>query len=571
MPRRHHGSENETMNRRSFLRTSGISLGVLIMGQNLSSRTAAGEHECLALPDAVQAIGPDGPFPLSTGDRQRWSAHGVDVMLTQRIDDLAVDLRSPEAELRTVVLIWKHNRASGGKFLGDQWERSYADLHWGPIDGARIMPWYFMEWNSGTVNGFGVRTGCNALCYWQVSADELRLTLDVRSGGTGVLLGERTLRAAEIVTRSGKEGESAFTAMRAFCRQMCPRPRLWKTPVYGINDWYFAYGQNSAALILDHVALMAPLAAQNAVRPYCVIDAGWYTMAPTRPADGAWGDDFTRANERFGDMAALAGKIVAEGMRPGLWVRPLCARASDPDHLLLPKIPGRDAKDGPILDPTIPENLERIAGYLRLYHAWGYEMVKHDFTSWDIFGKWGRAMISTKDVTTPGWHFADRSKTTAEVVLGLYRAIREGAGAVCLIGCNTLSHLSAGIHELQRIGDDTSGREWDRTWKYGVNTLGFRIAHHDTFYAADADCVGLTTKVPWEKNRQWMQLVAESGTPLFISAQREAVGTEQREAIRQSFASAATVNPPGEPLDWMESATPSHWRLAGREVTFNWA
>jgi alpha-galactosidase len=559
------------MNRRSFLRTSGLSLGVLIMSQNLSSRPAgAGGQGPIALPDVVQALGPDGPFALNTNDHRLWSARGVEVILTPETGAVAVDIRSPEAELRTVILIWNQPRSAQGRFLGDQWERSYADLHWGSIEGARIMPWYFMEWDGTTANGFGVRTGCNALCFWQASADEVRLTLDVRSGGTGVLLGTRTLRAAEIVARAGQEGESPFAATRAFCRQMCRTPRLWKTPVYGINDWYFAYGKNSAALILDHVALMAPLAAQNANRPFCVIDAGWYTMAPTRPADGAWGDDFTRPNDRFGDMGVLASKIAAEGMHPGLWVRPLCARASDPDHLLLPKIPGREAKDGPVLDPTIPENLDRIAGYLRIYRSWGYEMVKHDFTCWDIFGKWGPAMITTRDVTTPGWHFADRSKTTAEVILGLYRTIREAAGDICLIGCNTLSHLSAGIHELQRIGDDTSGLEWARTWKYGVNTLGFRITQHDAFYASDADCVGLTTKVPWEKNRQWMQLVAGSGTPLFISAQREAVGGEQREAIRQSFAAAAAVNPTGEPLDWMENATPAHWRLAGHEVTFDW-
>ena len=31
-----------------------------------------------------------------------------------------------------------------------------------------------------------------------------------------------------------------------FCKMMCALfPRLPKKPVYGINDWYFAYGNNS--------------------------------------------------------------------------------------------------------------------------------------------------------------------------------------------------------------------------------------------------------------------------------------------------------------------------------------
>ena len=91
-----------------------------------------------------------------------------------------------------------------------------------------------------------------------------------------------------------------------------------------------------------------------------------------------------------------------------------------------------------------------------------------------------------------------------------------------------MSHLSAGIFELNRIGDDTSGKEWARTRKMGVNTMGFRMVQHKTFYEADGDCVGLTTDVPWEKNKQWMQLLAKSSAPLFISAQPDAVGRTKR-------------------------------------------
>ncbi len=85
-------------------------------------------------------------------------------------------------------------------------------------------------------------------------------------------------------------------------------------------------------------------------------------------------------------------------------------------------------------------------------------------------------------ITSPNWNFNDRTKTTAEIALDLYRAIRQAAGdGIYVIGCNTLSHLSAGIFELCRIGDDTSGREWDRTRKMGVNTLAFRLPQHNKF------------------------------------------------------------------------------------------
>ena len=120
------------------------------------------------------------------------------------------------------------------------------------------------------------------------------------------------------------------------------------------------------------------------------------------------------------------------------------------------------------------------------------------------------------------------------------------------------------------IGDDTSGKEWERTRKMGVNALAFRGAQHGTFYSADADCVGLTTQVSWQKNRQWMDLVARSGTPLFISAEPAAIQSEQKEAIRLAFRSASQTQPIGEPLDWTQSALPNVWRLGNTVQEYDW-
>jgi alpha-galactosidase len=168
------------------------------------------------------------------------------------------------------------------------------------------------------------------------------------------------------------------------------------------------------------------------------------------------------------------------------------------------------------------------------------------------------------------WSFAHRDRTNAEIVLALYRAIREAAADAVVIGCNTLSHLSAGLFEACRIGDDTSGHNWERTRKMGVNSLAFRAAQHNAFYASDADCLGLTTKVPWEMNWQWLELVSRSGTPLFVSAQADAIGPEQERALRAAFALAAQPQPLGEPLDWMHTNSPCQWKLQGQTVRFDW-
>jgi alpha-galactosidase len=195
-------------------------------------------------------------------------------------------------------------------------------------------------------------------------------------------------------------------------------------------------------------------------------------------------------------------------------------------------------------------------------------MVKHDFSSFDVLGRWGFSMGA--DLTTGGWHFADRTKTTAEIVLGLYRTIRDAAGDALLIGCNTFSHLSAGLFELNRIGDDTSGRNWDRTRRMGVNTLAFRSCQNGTFYAADPDIAAITPDVPWPLLEKWLSLVSRSGMPLFISPDERAVGPAQRAALREALAIAANAQSPAEPLDWLDTNCPRKWNLNGKKTEFEW-
>jgi len=61
-----------------------------------------------------------------------------------------------------------------------------------------------------------------------------------------------------------------------------------------------------------------------------------------------------------------------------------------------------------------------------------------------------------EELTSPGSHFNDRSKTNAEILLELYQTIRKAAGKMLLIGCNTVSHLSAGIFDLMRAPPKSS-------------------------------------------------------------------------------------------------------------------
>lgn len=138
------------------------------------------------------------------------------------------------------------------------------------------------------------------------------------------------------------------------------------------------------------------------------------------------------------------------------------------------------------------------------------------------------------------------------------------------MGCNAVGHLAAGLQELSRTGDDTSGRRWDRTRKMGVNTVAFRGCQHRTFFDMDADCIGITGAIPWELNRQWAELVAASGSSLFISPDPHILTSSEISELRRLLAMASAGRIEAEPLDWLENTCPRHWRICGQDRTFDW-
>ena len=428
------------------------------------------------------------------------------------------------------------------------------------------MPWYFLAHDGRRTHGYGVRTGGSALAHWQVDAEGVSLWLDVRCGGRGVELGGRTLEAATVVAREGRDGESAFAAARAFCAVLHDRPLLPAAPVYGGNSWYSAYDRIDADLVramTDDVVALSPAGAN---RPFAVIDSGWQASIGLHAAAGG---PWREPNRLFPPMAKLVGGDPLEGRAARALGAP--ARHGRPRPGLVDPFPLALQGRLPRRRPR-PERARgarpRARGRGRVAREWRYELVKHDFTTYDLFGRWGFEMGPS--VTADGWSFADRGRTSAEVVRALYGAIREAAGASVVIGCNTIGHLGAGLFELQRTGDDTSGREWERTRKMGVNTMAFRLPQHGTFFAADADCAPITKALPWPLAARWLRLVAASGTPLFLSHTRDALGAGAEGRGAGGVRPGAVAQPPAEPLDWLDTTCPRRWRLGGREVAFEW-
>ncbi len=500
---------------------------------------------------------------------ERWQSTGGQsaVELTTKVLDAEqrITLTAPRAAVKRIALRWQQRVPASLRFLGDHWERGYGDLEWRGLVPERRMPWYFLAYDGSRTHGYGVRTGASAICFWQVDSQGITLWLDVRNGAHGVELGTRPLQAAAIVSREGKEGESPFQAARTFCRLLCPAPVLPPQPVYGGNNWYYAYGRSSHQEILDDSKLIASLVPSTDNRPYMVIDDGWQLCHISTCNGGPW----RQGNYLFPDMAGLAHQMRALGVRPGIWCRPLLTLEKVPEHWLLPErsLPGKSV--GLTLDPSLPDVLQHVQEDMRCILDWGFELIKHDFSTFDVLGKWGWEM--KKDVTVPDWSFADRSRTTAEIIRAFYQSITDVAeGRALVLGCNTIGHLAAGLFALQRTGDDTSGTQWERTRFMGVNTLAFRMPQHGTFFAVDADCVGLTKDVPWEMNRLWLDILARSGTPLFVSAAPDAIGPEQERALRAAFALAALPRLLAEPLDWLATTCPADWLIDGETLHYDW-
>lgn len=514
--------------------------------------------DLLRPPDLIEGQSDVGLFRLEPAGAGRWSKNDVVIATSARGEALNVSLSAPKTGMKRVHLRWR-GQPEARLMLGDAWERGYGDLEWRGWAPDRIMPWYAATTDGKRTHAYGVRTGARAFCFWQIDPRGVSLWADVRSGGAALQLGERTLDVCDVACRAGREGESAFGALRAFCTTLCARPRMPSSPIYGSNDWYWAYGKNSAETVLGDAQRIVDLSPAGANRPFAVIDDGWQPVrGVSRAGVGMW----DRGNEKFPDMPGLADSVRRAGARPGIWIRPLQASTDTPDAWRL-------ARDRAFLDPTVPEARQKVADDIARLRQWGFELIKHDYTTYDVFGRWGFQMGAA--LTRDGWTFASgATRTTAEVIDDLYRAIRDAAGESLIIGCNTVSHLSAGRFEICRVGDDTSGTEWARTRKMGVNTLAFRGVQHGTFYVADPDCVGVTTAVPWSYNRQWLDLLSRSGTMLFVSLAPDALGAEQRRDLQRALALAAARHPVGEPLDWQRSVYPSRWRLMGSERTFDW-
>ncbi len=233
--------------------------------------------------------------------------------LTLEEERLNVSVCADKTPLCYLRLRWRftaeERRTDSVRIYGDAWERAGGALEWRGIVPERVMPWFMLVSNGSAADAdvsgrrtdaYGVSVQPNAFCFWQYDASGVTLWIDLRNGGCGVLLNGRILEACTVLFRT-YENCSAFSAGEQFCAEMNPAPKLPVKPVYGANNWYYAYGNSSHEEILTDTDIVAELCAGNENRPYMVIDDGW----SPNPKNGPW----THGNERFPDMCLLARSL----------------------------------------------------------------------------------------------------------------------------------------------------------------------------------------------------------------------------------------------------------------------
>lgn len=439
--------------------------------------------------------------------------------------------------------------------LGDAVERCTAnDLVWSAMLPHARLPWYFHAFDGERLDSYGVKTGANSFAYFQPDPAGITLWLDVRNGGSGVELTEPLL-CAEIVCRKGISGEDPFIAAREFCKMMCPTPNLAKSSLYGFNNWYWAYGGIDEATVLHESEYLASLTSENAARPYMVIDDGWQITHSKGYNGGRW----DAQNERFSPMNEVAAEIKSRGCRPGIWLRPLLTMRHVPTEAIFAS-PTQAV--GTVLDPTHPFTLEAVGADISRIASWGFELIKHDFSTYDLFGN---------NLSKVSGHFYDRSKTNAAIVRGLYETIQRSAGNAVVLGCNTVGHLAAGIHQAQRVGDDTSGRSFEWTRRHGIHSM-MRLPQTGSFYSVDPDCAAFTPNVSKELNFDFLEASAISGCAVFASVTPGILTPDEEKRMSAILGTAATLTPAeyAIPTDWTHTTAPGEYLFRGEKRSYDW-
>lgn len=478
-----------------------------------------------------------------------------------------ITLLPSDKPVKRIKLRWRGDMSDAQLVLGDAFERNYSysfgfDLYgfWhAPIPEMK-MPWYFHVYDGEKLNSFGVKTGPDAICYFQCDERGITLWLDVRNFRGGVSLKE-PLVVAKVVCLEGNEGEDPLVTARNFCSIMCDNPVLPKSPIFGVNNWYWAYGNISHDSVMVETDQLMDMCADAVAKPFMILDDGWQSGRFKNEEGNVYnGGPWTTSTPAFPSMRDTAMAIREKGAIPGLWFRPLLAYGDLPSEIVSPY---QNHPVGTMLDATHPEVLNMTYNSVKTMVDWGFGLIKHDFTTYDTIGLFDT--LADGDA-----HFYDRSITNCTMLKNLFKTIQRAAGDNEVIGCNAANHLVAGIHSSQRSGHDTSGNSFEISRIAGAASF-IRLPQNNTFFSVDPDCAAFTHRVPIDINLDFLEACANSGLVTLASVTPGILKGKDLSRIRAIYKTASLGGIDAVPNKWVGNNVPSKFTAKnGEKFEYDW-
>lgn len=370
-------------------------------------------------------------------------------------------------------------------------------------------------------------------------------SFDTRAGVQGVRLAPGRVLGLGAVYVSRWEGEYEYGLDRygEYLGKKFGRKRSEHPPL-GWCSWYAGYFADitEAEVLknLEHAALIPDLR-------YFQIDGGWESNVGTATTEIPEHDS---AKFPHG-MRWLAETIRSKGVKPGLWIRPFKGWGDSEGT--------PEWARGPTLDISHPDARNWLSQLARrLVREWGYEYLKFDFVTYDLYGCWGMELPENKGRL--GTVAGDTITNITAYRLAL-EALREGAGEECfLLGCNCLLAPAFGIVDGMRIGDDVSAADWERTVLMGAKSVAPLQFLHGNVWWNDPDCIMVHEPMSFSEARLWNVFVSFTGGLPIVSSKLYELPEERREILAKTL---PVRHLHARPLSSDEEIPPIWWASMG--------
>jgi hypothetical protein len=471
-------------------------------------------------------------------------------------------------------------RFGGGdlRALADAWERCYGecgivrltansrvrsawDLHLFDPGAGRTLTVSYLDIPRSKLHVDIERTGDSPVL-------DLSVRMDVHAGREGVLIPPGTVIEPGSILFALAEGP-VHEWLERYARDIARHnglPAVASIPT-GWVDWYFSFAKTTQEDILKNLDFIARELKDFGLE-YVQIDSGWQLGVETSspPHNTVAGGPWTENSKFARGMKWFAGEIRARGLKPGIWVRPFQFSDGAPERSLHPEwFNSRGQMD--ISNPEVRRLIRDL--FVKLVEEWGFEYIKYDFVAFDLFGEFGpKAYGDALAIAEP----RDQSRTSIQIYGDMLGEIRAAVGNKAkILACNSVMPSTLGSADAFRIGDDVGN--WDRTFRYGVSSVGPRYFTNGVFWANDPDCLLVREPFTLNQARMWGSLIALSGGIVFISENLAALPQERLEIVKKClpvYANAGEGYRFGRPIDLFERVPATVWHLPVRRGFASW-